>query len=65
MQLSKRKKMMVSLLESVDFRRNVVRYAIFTQEQLSYNGIFKGPVEHVHNIATMAMLGDILTSPCM
>ena len=29
------------------------------------SGIFRGSMEHVHNIATMAMLDDIVTTPCM
>ena len=38
----------------------MVRFSVFIQEQLSYNGIFRGPIEHVHYIATMAMLEKTL-----
>ncbi len=57
--------MVVHLLKSVDFLLNVVKFAGFTPEQLSYNGIFRVPMEHVHTIATIVMLDDILTTPCM
>ena len=60
-QLFKRKKMVVYLSKSVDFWWNDIRSAVFPWEQLWLDGIFGALMEHVHDIAIMSMLDDILT----